>query len=101
MAQRAVARASDTAWLTAVGADRPYATDADATPPGAAERLRSWYFGRLADRAAIDRAVGAAFRDVIYLAAGPSRLLSPGVALRTVLLPRARGLTDPPMRVEG
>ncbi|MFD8332631.1 NAD(P)/FAD-dependent oxidoreductase [Streptomyces solisilvae] len=100
-AQRAVARASDTAWLTAVGADRPYATDADATPPGAAERLRSWYFGRLADRAAIDRAVGAAFRDVIYLAAGPSRLLSPGVALRTVLLPRARGLTDPPMRVEG
>ncbi|MGW5698471.1 NAD(P)/FAD-dependent oxidoreductase, partial [Streptomyces asiaticus] len=99
-AQRAVARASDTAWLTAVGADRPYAADGDTTPPGAAERLRSWYFGRLADRAAIDRVVGAAFRDVIYLAAGPSRLMSPSVALRTVLLPRARGLADPPLRVE-
>ncbi|MEU7364879.1 FAD-dependent monooxygenase [Streptomyces hygroscopicus] len=99
-AQRAVARAGDTAWLTAVGADRPYATAEDATPPGAAERLRSWYVGRLAARAAIDPVVGAAFRDVTYLAAPPSRLLSPAVALRTVLLPKARGLAAPPLRGE-
>ncbi|MEU1806146.1 hydroxylase [Streptomyces sp. NPDC019937] len=99
-AQRAVARAGDTAWLTAVGADRPYAAGSDTTPPGAAERVQTWYFGRLADRAAIDPVVGAAFRDITHLAAPPSRLLSPAVALRTVLLPRARGLASPPLRVE-
>ncbi|TVL89686.1 NAD(P)/FAD-dependent oxidoreductase [Streptomyces sp. SAJ15] len=100
-AQRAVARSGDTAWLTAVGADRPFAADADATPPSAAERLATWYFGRLADRAVIDRTVGAAFRDITYLTASPSRLLTPAVALRTVALPRRRGLVGPPPRVEG
>ncbi|WP_063737251.1 NAD(P)/FAD-dependent oxidoreductase [Streptomyces sp. RTd22] len=99
-AQHAVARASDTAWLTAIGADRPYAAASDTTPPGVAERVQSWYFERLAARAAIDPVVGAAFRDVTYLAAPPSRLVSPAVALRTVLLPRARGLASPPLRVE-
>ncbi|QKV91105.1 FAD-binding protein [Streptomyces sp. NA02950] len=101
VAQRAVARASDTAWLTAVGADRPYATGDDATPPGTAERLQTWYFGRLVARATIDPVVGAAFRDITHLAAPPSRLLSPAVALRTVLLPRRGGLPTPPLRVEG
>ncbi|WP_264349381.1 NAD(P)/FAD-dependent oxidoreductase [Streptomyces milbemycinicus] len=100
-AQRAVARAGDTAWLTAVGADRPYAEDADATPPGAAERLQTWYFGRLAERATHDPVVGAAFRDVTCLAAPPSRLLAPAVALRTVLLPRRPGPASIPLRVEG
>ncbi|MET7761412.1 hydroxylase [Streptomyces sp. NPDC005393] len=99
-AQRAVARASDTAWLTAVGADRPYAQDTDATPPGLAERMQTWYFGRLVDRAAIDPVVGAAFRDITHLAAGPSRLLSPVVALRTILLPRGAGLAAMPLRAE-
>ncbi|MBL1098789.1 NAD(P)/FAD-dependent oxidoreductase [Streptomyces coffeae] len=100
VAQRAVARASDTAWLTAVGADRPYAAAEDATPPGAAERIQTWYFGRLVARATIDPVVGAAFRDLTHLAAPTSRLLSPAVALRTVLLPRRGGLPTPPLRVE-
>ncbi|MEU1786085.1 hydroxylase [Streptomyces sparsogenes] len=100
-AQRAVARAGETAWLTAVGADRPYAAGARATPPGAAERLRTWYFGRLADRATHDPVVGAAFRDVTHLTAPPTRLLSPAVALRTALLPRRPGPADIPLRVEG
>ncbi|KUJ68046.1 hydroxylase [Streptomyces albus subsp. albus] len=99
-AQRAVARASDTAWLAAVGADRPYAQDGDTTPPTLAERFQNWYFGRLAERATVDRTVGAAFRDLTNLTATPARLLSPTVALRTVLLPRRRGPASPPLRVE-
>ncbi|NUP43084.1 MAG: hydroxylase [Streptomyces sp.] len=100
-AQRAVARASETAWLTAAGADRPYSEGADATSPRTAERLQTWYFGRLAARATHDPTVGAAFRDVTHLAAPPSRLLTPTVALRTILLPRRPGLASIPLRVEG
>ncbi|WKX68970.1 NAD(P)/FAD-dependent oxidoreductase [Streptomyces sp. XD-27] len=97
-AQAATARAGDTAWMTAVGADRPYAAADDTTPPGLPERLRTWYFNRLVARAAIDRTVGAAFRDLTFMTAGPGRLLAPSVALRTLLLPRRPGLAGPPVR---
>jgi hypothetical protein len=98
-AQRAVARTADTAWVTAVGADRPYAAqDSTAAPRG--ERLRSWYFDRLVARAAVDRTVGAAFRDVVSLSAPPSRLVQPSVVLRTILMPRGAGLSAPPREAE-
>ncbi|MEK8169203.1 hypothetical protein NKH77_03570 [Streptomyces sp. M19] len=90
-AQRRIARSGDSAWLTAIGADRPYATAADTTAPGRAERARSWYVRRLLDRVPMDQVVGAAFRDVTSLTAPPSRLTSPAVVLRTVLLPRRPG----------
>ncbi|ANZ15078.1 NAD(P)/FAD-dependent oxidoreductase [Streptomyces noursei] len=98
-AQRAIGRAAEPAWMTAVGADRPYVGGA-ATKAGLGERLTTWYLGRLAARAAVDRVVGAAFRDVFCLTAPPSRLMTPHVLLRTVLLPRRPGLPHPPAAVE-
>ncbi|UNO43116.1 FAD-dependent monooxygenase [Streptomyces sp. MST-110588] len=98
-AQRAVARATDPAWLAAVGADRPY-VDADRTKAGLGERLSTWYVDRLTARAAIDPVVGAAFRDVFCLTAPPARLAAPRIALRTLLLPRKPALPSPPLTVE-
>ncbi|MGW1792760.1 NAD(P)/FAD-dependent oxidoreductase [Streptomyces tubercidicus] len=98
-AQRAVARTVEPAWLTAVGADRPYASPDDATA-GLGERLSSWYLDRLAARAAIDPVVGAAFRDVLSLTAPPTRLVAPQIALRTVFLPRRPALPSPPVAIE-
>ncbi|WP_043267915.1 hydroxylase [Streptomyces sp. CT34] len=98
-AQRAVARAAEPAWLAAVGADRPY-TDGGDGRAGLGERLTTWYIGRLSARAAIDRVVGGAFRDVFCLTAPPSRLMAPRILLRTVLLPRRPGLPRPPAAVE-
>ncbi|TJZ56951.1 hydroxylase [Streptomyces piniterrae] len=98
-AQRAVARASDPAWVAAVGADRPYASGDD-TKASLGERLTTWYFDRLTARAAIDPIVGATFRDVFCLTAPPSRLAAPRIVLRTVFLPRRPGLPTPPTVIE-
>lgn len=98
-AQRAVARASDVAWMSAVGADRPYTQD-DTTPADLTERLATWYLERLATRAVIDPVVGGAFRDVLCLTAPFTRLIAPRVALRTIFLPRRPGLPRPPMVIE-
>ncbi|MFE6690575.1 NAD(P)/FAD-dependent oxidoreductase [Streptomyces sp. NPDC057743] len=98
-AQRAVGRAAEPAWMAAVGADRPYARGTEAKA-GPGERLMSWYLDRLAARAAVDRVVGAAFRDVFCLTAPPARLMAPRVLLRTVFLPRRPGLPRPPSTVE-
>jgi 2-polyprenyl-6-methoxyphenol hydroxylase-like FAD-dependent oxidoreductase len=97
--RRAVAGAADAAWQMAIGADRPHAAAGDAAP-GLAERILNRYFARLLDRAAHDPVVGAVYRDVFSLTAPPSRLMAPGVALRTVLLPRRPGLAEPPYTVE-
>ncbi|MCK7622707.1 hydroxylase [Streptomyces sp. RS10V-4] len=99
-AQRAICRAAEPAWMAAVGADRPYVRDPGATA-GPAERLTTWYLDRLSARAAVDRVVGAAFRDVVCLTAPPSRLMSPRVLLRTVALPRRPGPPQPSPTVEG
>ncbi|MDX3071313.1 NAD(P)/FAD-dependent oxidoreductase [Streptomyces sp. MI02-7b] len=96
-AQRAVARAADAAWLTAVGADRPYVDVGQSSAPGLGERFTSWYVERLVARAAVDPVVGSAFRDVVALTAPPSRMLAPAVALRTMLLRRRPALADPPL----
>ncbi|KUL48321.1 hydroxylase [Streptomyces sp. NRRL F-4489] len=98
-AQRAICRAAEPAWMAAVGADRPYVRGPGATA-GPGERLTTWYLDRLSARAAIDPVVGAAFRDVFCLTAPPSRLMSPRVVLRTVLLPRRPGLREPAGVVE-
>ncbi|AKA07080.1 hydroxylase [Streptomyces noursei ZPM] len=98
-AQRAVGRAAEPAWMAAVGADRPYARG-NGAKAGLGERLTTWYLDRLAARAAVDRIVGAAFRDVFCLTAPPSRLMAPRVVLRTILLPRLPGLSRPPTAVE-
>ncbi|WP_438484602.1 NAD(P)/FAD-dependent oxidoreductase [Streptomyces sp. S186] len=98
-AQRAISRSAETAWAAAVGADRPYVRGT-ATKAGPGERLTTWYLDRLAARAAIDPVVGAAFRDVFCLTAAPSRLMTPHVLLRTVLLPRRPGLPCLPAAVE-
>ncbi|MFH8404156.1 NAD(P)/FAD-dependent oxidoreductase [Streptomyces sp. NPDC018019] len=98
-AQRAVARATESAWITAVGADRPYANGPDARA-GLGERLISWYVQRLILRGVTDPVVGAAFRDVSCLTAPPSRLMAPHTVLRTVLLPPRPGFSAPPTAVE-
>ncbi|MGW3243491.1 FAD-dependent oxidoreductase [Streptomyces sp. NPDC001070] len=98
-AQRAVARAAEAAWMMAAGADRPYAEAGRATSPGLSERVQGWYFERLLARAAVDPVVGAVYRDVVTLTAPPTRMFSPVVALRTVLLPRRPALADPPPAV--
>lgn len=94
-----MARVVEPAWLTAVGADRPYASPDDAKA-GLGERLSAWYLDRLAARAAIDPVVGAAFRDVLSLTAPPTRLVAPHIALRTVFLPRRPALPGPPVAIE-
>ncbi|MFI1200464.1 hydroxylase (plasmid) [Streptomyces sp. BHT-5-2] len=98
-AQRAISRSAETAWTAAVGADRPYVRGPE-TRAGLGERLTTRYLDRLAARAAIDPVVGAAFRDVFCLTAGPARLMTPQVLLRTVLLPRRPGLPRLPVAVE-
>ncbi|GGU50725.1 hypothetical protein GCM10010211_14030 [Streptomyces albospinus] len=98
-AQRAVSRAAEPAWRAAIGADRPYTGDGDSTV-GLGERLTTWYIERLSARAAVDRVVGGAFRDVFCLTAPPSRLMAPRILLRTVFLPRRPGLPRPPAAVE-
>ncbi|MGW7577312.1 hypothetical protein [Streptomyces sp. NPDC054765] len=80
-AQRAVPRAAESACLAAVGSDRPYASPEDAKA-GLGERLSTWYTDRLFARAAIDRVVGAAFRDVFCLTAPPTPLVAPRIFLR-------------------
>ncbi|MEV0369045.1 FAD-dependent monooxygenase [Streptomyces sp. NPDC050636] len=98
-AQRAVARAAESAWVAAVGSDRPYASDGDAKA-SLGERLSTWYLDRLIARAAIDPVVGATFRDVFCLTAPPSRLAAPRIVFRTVFLPRRPGLPSPPAVIE-
>ncbi|MFD7667499.1 NAD(P)/FAD-dependent oxidoreductase [Streptomyces sp. NPDC059788] len=98
-AQRAMAGAADAAWITAVGADRPYASAEDARA-GLGERLATWYMRRLTIRATVDPVLGAAFRDVFCLTAPPSRLMAPRTVLRTVLLPFRPGPGAPPTVVE-
>ncbi|MFH9419537.1 hypothetical protein, partial [Streptomyces sp. NPDC017529] len=94
-AQRAVARAADAAWVTAAGADRPYASGPEARA-SRRERLTSWYVRRFTERAATDPVVGATLRDVLCLTAPPSRLMAPRMVLRTLLLPRGGGPPAPP-----
>ncbi|WP_431965922.1 NAD(P)/FAD-dependent oxidoreductase [Actinacidiphila sp. bgisy160] len=96
VAQRALARAADAAWMMAAGADRPYAEAGKATAPALSQRVQGWYFERFLARAAVDPVVGAVYRDVVTLTAPPARMFSPAVALRTVLLPRRPALADPP-----
>ncbi|OKI01319.1 hydroxylase [Streptomyces sp. CB02923] len=98
-AQRAVAHAADAAWIAAVGADRPYASGPQARA-GLRERLTTWYVQRLTARAAFDPVVGAVFRDVFCLTAPPSRLTSPRLALRVLLLRPRAGPGTPPSSVE-
>ncbi|NYI05627.1 NAD(P)/FAD-dependent oxidoreductase [Allostreptomyces psammosilenae] len=105
-ARGAIAQAAESAWITATGADQPYIAMAGsgggrpATRRGLAERFQGWYLTRLVAHAAVDRVVGAAFRDVAYLTAPPTRLFSPAVALRTVFLPYRPASSTPPLVVE-
>jgi 2-polyprenyl-6-methoxyphenol hydroxylase-like FAD-dependent oxidoreductase len=96
--QGAAARAADTAWLTATAADRPL-TEAGAASLGLVDRLRSRYLSHLTARVAVDPAVGAAYRDLVSLTVPLSRLLTPVIAARVLLLPRRPGLADPPLAV--
>ncbi|MFF4607036.1 NAD(P)/FAD-dependent oxidoreductase [Streptomyces sp. NPDC001339] len=98
-AQRAVARAAKPAWVTAVGADRPYVRPEDGRA-SLGERLSTRYLERFLVRAAIDPVVGAAFRDVFCLTAPSARLLAPRILLRTLFLPRRPAHPTPPLTVE-
>jgi 2-polyprenyl-6-methoxyphenol hydroxylase-like FAD-dependent oxidoreductase len=98
-AQRAVSAAAETAWMTASGADRPYASTTPAEQ-GFAQRAKRWYLARLSAHAAMNRVVGSAYRDLLCLTAPPTRLLHPAVALRTLLLPPRPGHAEPPLETE-
>ncbi|MEO3749614.1 FAD-dependent monooxygenase [Streptomyces sp. B6B3] len=99
--QRAVARSSRQAWDISTGADRNMpGAEGDVARGGMADRVASWYLGRVQARAPGDPVVGDAFRAVLGLTAPLSALFAPAVA-RAALFGRVRETPDgPPPRPE-
>ncbi|MBW4721397.1 FAD-dependent monooxygenase [Saccharothrix sp. SC076] len=90
--QRAVLRSSRDAWDVATAADSPMpGAEGGALRSGFAESLVNRYVGRVRDRVPGDPVVCGAFRDVLFLLAPPSSLLtSPAVLRRALFHPVAR-----------
>jgi 2-polyprenyl-6-methoxyphenol hydroxylase-like FAD-dependent oxidoreductase len=100
-AQQAIARASLTPWQTATAVDRRYLAEAAAeagsgTRATVTGRLSRWFNDRLLAHCATNQQVAEAVHGVYGLALPPTRLLSPAVALRTLVLAPGPGHTDPP-----
>ncbi|NJQ02547.1 tryptophan 2,3-dioxygenase family protein [Streptomyces zingiberis] len=98
--QRAVMRASRTAWEVATGADSPMpGATGNAVRSGPVTRLLDRYLGRVRDRTAGDPVVCTANRDVLFLLAPPHSLLTSPRVLRRALLtpavPTSRDLPTP------
>ncbi|PRY39090.1 FAD-dependent oxidoreductase [Umezawaea tangerina] len=87
--QRKVLRSSRGAWDVATGADSPMpGATGDAVRSGLVERLLNRYLERVRVRVPGDPVVCKAFRDVLFLKAPPTSLLtSPRVVFRTLLRP--------------
>jgi flavin-dependent dehydrogenase len=102
--QRAIARASLTPWRTATAVDRTYLAEARAEAGGGAratviERSSRRFNERLVGHTAINQRVAEVVHGVYGLALPPTRLLSPTVALRTLLMAPGPGHADPPAHV--
>ena len=100
-AQRAIARASRTPWRTATAVDRRYlaeagAEDGSGTRTTVTGRLSRWFNDRLLAHCATNQQVAEAVHGVYGLALPPARLLSPTVALRTLVLAPGAGHAEPP-----
>ncbi|GAB3558186.1 2-polyprenyl-6-methoxyphenol hydroxylase-like FAD-dependent oxidoreductase [Actinopolyspora lacussalsi] len=88
-AQRAVLASARGAWDVATGADSPMpGAEGNALRDGPADGLRDWYLERVRERVPGDPVVCRAFRDVLFLLAPPSSLLtSRRVLLRSLFHP--------------
>jgi 2-polyprenyl-6-methoxyphenol hydroxylase-like FAD-dependent oxidoreductase len=98
-AQRAVSRKSVLPWLYTTSADRQYLDPSESRTRGL-DRLAYWYTDRLIDHVAVDNTVGEALRGVFALALPPTRVISPGVTIRTLRRPKP-SLPNPPSAYEG
>jgi 2-polyprenyl-6-methoxyphenol hydroxylase-like FAD-dependent oxidoreductase len=87
--QRAVLRSGDAAWQVATGADSPMpGVTGNAVRSGPVPRLLDWYLERVRVHVPGDPVVCKAFRDVLFLLAPPSSLLtSARVVGRSLLRP--------------
>ena len=100
--QRAVSAAAEQAWAISAGADRtmPGATGNGVAPGGFADKLGSWYLGRVEAHSASNVVVGLAFGNVIHLTAPVTSLFAWPV-MRTVLFGRVKpGPSAPPLLAE-
>lgn len=83
---RRLAAIADQAWQVSVGADFAYPATEGARPPAVAMINR--HVARVMRACTIDPVVCAAMSDVQYMLSPPSRLMQPGIVLRTL---RAQG----------
>lgn len=85
--QRAVLRASSWAWDVATGADRPMpGATGNALHNGPLNRALDWYLRKVIEHVPGDPVVCQAFRDVLFLLAPPSSLLTKTDVVRRALL---------------
>ncbi|WP_156758567.1 NAD(P)/FAD-dependent oxidoreductase [Actinokineospora pegani] len=98
--QRAVLRSGAGAWVVATGADSPMpGAEGGALRSGPVEGVLNRYLARVRDRVPGDPVVCAAFRDVLFLLAPPTSLLTtPGVLRRALLSPVVPTPPDLPTR---
>jgi 2-polyprenyl-6-methoxyphenol hydroxylase-like FAD-dependent oxidoreductase len=82
--QARLAKANARPWLLATGEDYRFA-EAEGPPPGPLMRLAHRYLDRVTALAAHDPAVRRRFVEVIHLVRSPVSLLTPGLAVRTLL----------------
>jgi 2-polyprenyl-6-methoxyphenol hydroxylase-like FAD-dependent oxidoreductase len=83
IAQKAVARRADDAWMLATGEDLRYPTTQGAKVT-AATRLTHRYMDRVLRTAAVDPFVNAAFLRVLNMIDPPQALFRPGVMARSL-----------------
>jgi hypothetical protein len=90
--QREVLRSGTGAWEVATGADTPMpGAEGNAMRTGPVGRITDWYVNRVRERVPADPVVCTAFRDVLFLQAPPSSLLtSPQVLRRALFHPVAQ-----------
>ncbi|MGJ7905488.1 FAD-dependent oxidoreductase [Actinopolyspora sp. H202] len=85
-AQRAVLASARGAWEVATGADGPMpGAEGNALRDGPVDGIRDWYLERVRERVPGDPVVCRAFRDVLFLLAPPSSLLTSRRVLRRSL----------------
>jgi hypothetical protein len=91
-------------WRTATAVDRAYlkaaADEAGNTAPASMpERLSQWFNERLLGHATTNERVAEVVHGVYQLALPPTRLLSPAVILRILLMSPVPGHAEPPAHV--
>jgi 2-polyprenyl-6-methoxyphenol hydroxylase-like FAD-dependent oxidoreductase len=93
--QRAVAKASQGAWVIATGADARYPTT-EGRQPRFVDRAMHAYLDRVIEVSMQDATVNEAFLRVVHLLDAPPALFRPAVALRALVGGR-QPIADPPI----